>query len=51
MKMQVTSFDDVHNLMSNTTTSRKDRVFKVHTLFDKVQLKTQERKQVKRDKN
>ena len=44
MKMQVTSFDDVHNLMSNTTTSRKDRVFKVHTLFDKVQLQTQERK-------
>ena len=53
MKMQVTSFDDVHNLMSNTTTSRKDRVFKVHTLFDKDQAKnkTQERKQVKRDKN
>ena len=44
MKMQVTSFDDVHNLMSNTTTSRKDRVFKVHTLFEKDQAKNPRKK-------
>ena len=50
MKIQVTSFDDIHKLMSNTTTSRKHRVFKVHTLFDKDQAKNP-RKQVKRGKN
>ena len=51
MKIQVTSFDDVHNLMSNTTTSRKDRVFKVHTLFDKDQAKNPRKKTSERDKN
>ena len=49
MKIQVTCFDDVHILMSNTTTSRKDRVFKVHTLFDKDQAKNPRKKNKSRE--